>query len=72
KFKEVNEAFEVLSNTEKRAQYDQFGHAGVGNGGFQGGGFEGANFGGFGDLFDMFFGGGFGMGGQSRGPQKGS
>ena len=72
KFKEVNEAFEVLSNKEKRAQYDQFGHAGVGNGGFPGGGFEGANFGGFGDLFDMFFGGGFGMGGQPRGPQKGS
>lgn len=72
KFKEVNEAFEVLSSTEKRAQYDQFGHAGVGNGGFQGGGFDGANFGGFGDLFDMFFGGGFGMGGQPRGPQKGS
>jgi len=72
KFKEINEAFEVLSSSEKRAQYDQFGHAGVGNGGFQGGGFDGANFGGFGAIFDMFFGGGFGMGGQSRGPQKGS
>jgi molecular chaperone DnaJ len=73
KFKEVNEAFEVLGSTEKRAQYDQFGHAGLGNGGFQGGGFDGANFGGFGDLFDMFFGGGgFGGGGQSRRPQKGA
>lgn len=72
KFKEVNEAFEVVGNPEKRAQYDQFGHAGMGG---SGGGFDGANFGGFGDLFDMFFGGGgggFGMGGQPRGPQKGS
>jgi molecular chaperone DnaJ len=70
-FKEVNEAFEVLSSTEKRAQYDQFGHAGAGGGGFDAGGFGGgANFGGFGDLFDMFFGGG--MGSQPRGPQKGS
>lgn len=71
KFKEVNEAFEVLSNPEKKAQYDQFGHAGMNAGGGFGGGFEGA--GGFGDLFDMFFGGGgFGMGGQPRGPQKGA
>jgi len=71
-FKEVNEAFEALSNSEKRAQYDQFGHAGMGAGGFQGGA-NGAGFGGFGDLFDMFFGGsGFGMGGQPRGPQKGA
>ena len=55
KFKEINEAYQVLSDSEKRGTYDRFGHAGVtGNGkGFEG--FE--NFGGFGDIFDAFFGG---------------
>lgn len=81
KFKEANEAYEVLSDKDKRARYDQFGHAGVdpnfGAGG-PGGGFGG--FGGFdmgdidlGDIFGSFFGGGFG-GGSSRarsGPMKG-
>lgn len=55
KFKEVNEAYEVLSDAQKRSNYEQFGHAGV-DGGF-GRGFEGFNFGGFGDIFDAFFGG---------------
>lgn len=70
KFKEVAEAYEVLSDSEKRARYNQFGHAGTDPNGFGGAGFGGADFGGFGDIFDMFFGGG--NGGRRRGPQKGA
>ncbi len=60
KFKELNEAYEVLSDSQKRARYDQFGHAGTdpssGFGGFQGG-FSDFDFGGIGDIFETFFGG---------------
>ena len=78
RFKEINEAYEILSNTDKRSRYDQFGFAGVDpnyaaqNGGY-GGGFDGGfDFGDLGDIFGSFFGGGFGGGTRSRtGPQRG-
>ncbi|MDR0885114.1 MAG: molecular chaperone DnaJ [Clostridiales Family XIII bacterium] len=86
KFKEVNEAYGILSDSEKKQRYDQFGHAGVdpnfgaGGGGFGGGfgGFSGFGGGGsadFGDIFGDIFGGMFGGGGGGRSranaPRKG-
>jgi len=71
RFKEINEAYEVLSDTDKRATYDQFGHAGLNNNG-------GRGFGGFGfsdpfEIFEEVFGQGFGFRTSSRrGPRRGA
>jgi len=79
RFKEINEAYSILSDKQKRTQYDQLGHetftsaskgSYTGAGGFGGGGFS-ADFSGFGDIFD-FFGGGFGGQQRYRGPQPGN
>ena len=71
KFKEVNEAYQVLMEAQKRAQYDRFGHAGVTGTGGVSRDFEGFDiFGGFGDIFDSFFGDSTGRG-QRRRSQRG-
>jgi len=81
KFKEINEAYDILKDAQKRQRYDQFGHAGVGGASGGGGSAGGGNpFGGFGgqagfgddlgDIFSQFFGGG-GSSQRQRGPQRG-
>ena len=74
KFKEINEAYSILSDPDKKSKYDRFGHAGVDPNGFGGGGGYGAYDVDLGDLFSSIFGGGFGGGSSRRrnGPQKGS
>jgi len=82
RFKEINEAYEILSDADKKAKYDQFGHAGVdpnfgagqggAYGGYGSGGYSGMDFD-LGDIFNSFFGGGYGgaAGGRHSGPRKG-
>jgi molecular chaperone DnaJ len=70
-FKEAKEAYDVLSDDQKRSTYDRFGHVDP-NQGMGGANFGGGDMGGFGDLFDMFFGGGGGQRRNPNAPQRGN
>ncbi|MCF8009440.1 MAG: molecular chaperone DnaJ [Halanaerobiales bacterium] len=71
KFKEISEAYEILSDPDKRKRYDQYGHSGINEDDFNFDDFARGGFGGFEDIFDMFFGGGMGGMNRRRGPQRG-
>jgi len=72
RFKELNEAYEVLSDANRRSRYDQFGHEGPNMGGGPGGGFDfGGGFGGFDSIFETFFGGNP-AGRRQNGPERGA
>ena len=75
RFKEANEAYDVLSDSQKKARYDQYGHAGVdpnfGAGGYQGYGFDGMDID-LGDIFSSFFGGGGARRSNPNAPRRGS
>ena len=67
KFKEAGQAYEILSDPDRRATYDRYGHDGLRQGGYQPSGFAG----GFGDIFEAFFGGAGEFGGRAGGPLRG-
>jgi molecular chaperone DnaJ len=70
RFKEINEAYQVLSDPQRRQAYDLFGRAGVNGGSTSAGGFDAGSFGGFSDIFDAFFGAGAGTAGARRQRQQ--
>ena len=72
KFKEISAAYEILKDSQKRAAYDQYGHDAFRQGGMGGAQGFGDFAGGFSDIFEEFFGGGFGSSSRQRGPSRGS